>query len=57
MYAAHYVFSKSFFVAWVVVAIIWAWVTMLIAGFYPLIDGWGQLKTVYRGLRGAPSAN
>ncbi|KAF5124316.1 putative urea active transporter 1 [Metarhizium anisopliae] len=50
MYAANYVFSRSFFVAWVVVSIIWVWGTMLVAGFYPIIDGWGQLSQVYRGL-------
>lgn len=52
MYAAKYVFGKSFFVAWIVIAIIWVWGTMFVAGFYPIIDGWPQLKTVYRGLRG-----
>ncbi|KAK2601784.1 hypothetical protein QQS21_004668 [Conoideocrella luteorostrata] len=51
MYAANYVFSRSFFVAWVVVSIIWAWGTMLVAGIYPVVDGWGQLSQVYRGLR------
>lgn len=52
MYASKYVFGKGFFVAWIVVAIIWVWGTMLIAGFYPIIDGWRQLRQVYRGLRG-----
>jgi uncharacterized membrane protein len=52
MYASHYVFSKGFFVAWIVVAIIWVWCTMLIAGFYPIIDGRKQILLVYRGLRG-----
>ncbi|KAK7421584.1 hypothetical protein QQX98_002051 [Neonectria punicea] len=51
MYASKYVFGKGFFVAWLVVAIIWVWITMLIAGFYPIIDGWKQLSHVYRGLR------
>ncbi|KHN95585.1 sodium/proline symporter [Metarhizium album ARSEF 1941] len=51
MYAANYVFSRSFFVAWIVVSIIWAWGTMLVAGFFPIIDGWGQLNQVCRGLR------
>ncbi|KAL7823705.1 Sodium:solute symporter family domain-containing protein [Trichoderma gracile] len=52
MYASHYVFSKGFFVAWIVVAIIWVWCTMLIAGFYPIIDGRKQILLVFRGLRG-----
>ncbi|PQK13243.1 hypothetical protein BB8028_0004g01740 [Beauveria bassiana] len=53
MYASHYIFGKSFFEAWVVVSIIWVWLTMLIAGFYPLIDGWGAIRNVFAGLRGS----
>ena len=51
MYASGYIFSRTFFVAWIVVAIIWVWGTMLVAGFYPIIDGASQLKQVYLGLR------
>lgn len=50
MYASKYVFGRGFFVAWVVISIIWVWGTMLIAGFYPIIDGWRQLRQVYYGL-------
>ncbi|KAM5354904.1 hypothetical protein ACJ41O_001550 [Fusarium nematophilum] len=50
MYASKYIFEKGFFDAWIVVAIIWVWITMFIAGFYPIIDGWGQLKYVYQQL-------
>ncbi|KAK2789019.1 hypothetical protein FQN53_002835 [Emmonsiellopsis sp. PD_33] len=39
MYAAKYIYGKSFFIAWLLVAIIWLWGTMLISIFYPLIDG------------------
>ncbi|KXJ86100.1 Sodium:solute symporter family-domain-containing protein [Microdochium bolleyi] len=52
MYGAGYIFGKGFFEAWIVVAIIWVWGTMLVAGFFPIIDGWSQIKAVYRGLRG-----
>lgn len=52
MYASHYIFSSKFFVAWVVVSIIWVWGTMLVTGFYPLIDGWGQIVLVLRGIFG-----
>jgi glutathione S-transferase len=55
MYASKYVFGKTFFVAWIVIAIIWVWGTMFVAGFYPIIDGWPQLKKVYKGLRGRDS--
>ncbi|PGH16151.1 hypothetical protein AJ79_01918 [Helicocarpus griseus UAMH5409] len=39
MYGANYIFGKKFYSAWLVVAIIWLWGTMLITIFYPLIDG------------------
>ncbi|KAJ5082987.1 hypothetical protein N7532_012030 [Penicillium argentinense] len=53
MYGSHYVFEKKFFVAWVVVAVIWLWGTMLIAIFAPLLDGGiQQIVQVYRGLTG-----
>lgn len=43
----------QFFIAWVVVAIIWLWGTMLIAIVYPLIDGGiQQIHQIYRGLTG-----
>lgn len=51
MYASHYIFGKAFFEAWIVVAIIWVWITMLIAGFYPLIDGWRAIKNTLVNLR------
>lgn len=57
MYGSKYIFGKDFFVAWIVVAIIWVWCTMLIAGFYPIIDGRRQLQLVYRGLRGTKKVN
>lgn len=47
MYASNYVFGKGFFIAWVVVAIVWMWITMLIAGFYPIIDGIGQIRAFF----------
>ncbi|KAF4547828.1 Sodium:solute symporter-like protein 2 [Elsinoe fawcettii] len=55
MYAAKYIFSKSFFTAWLVVAIIWLWCTLLIAGFYPIIDGREQLWTIWKAWRGKPA--
>ncbi|KAE8420280.1 Sodium:solute symporter family-domain-containing protein [Aspergillus pseudocaelatus] len=52
MYGSKYVFGKGFFSAWVVVAIIWLWLTMLVAIFYPIFDGGiQQIKQVYQGLR------
>ncbi|KAL1311440.1 hypothetical protein AAFC00_001600 [Neodothiora populina] len=51
MYASKYIFSSTFFTAWIVIAIIWLWVTMFIAGFYPLIDGREQLLYIWRAWR------
>ncbi|RFU34086.1 hypothetical protein B7463_g2261, partial [Scytalidium lignicola] len=51
MYASKYIFGKKFYIAWVVVGIIWLWLTMLMTTFYPLIDGGIQQKReVYIGL-------
>jgi hypothetical protein len=45
-------------VAWLVVGIIWLWGTMLMATFYPLIDGGiEQISQVYRGLFGKKGSN
>jgi Na+/proline symporter len=52
MYASKYVFGKGFFVAWMVVAIIWLWLCMLVAGFYPLWDGRKDLLQIWRALTG-----
>ncbi|KAJ6126603.1 hypothetical protein N7523_002215 [Penicillium sp. IBT 18751x] len=53
MYGSGYVFGKKFYIAWVVVGIIWLWGTMLIAIFYPILDGgMQQMQEVYRGLTG-----
>ncbi|OBT85252.1 hypothetical protein VE02_05191 [Pseudogymnoascus sp. 03VT05] len=51
MYASKYIFRKSFFTAWVVVAIIWVWGTLLVAGFYPIADGRQQLGLIWTAVR------
>ncbi|KFY11398.1 hypothetical protein V492_04479 [Pseudogymnoascus sp. VKM F-4246] len=51
MYASKYIFSKSFFTAWVVIAIIWVWGTLLVAGFYPIVDGREQLGAIWTAVR------
>lgn len=50
MYASKYIFSSQFFAAWVVLSIIWVWGTMLVTGFFPIVDGWDQIALVVRGL-------
>ncbi|KAL2839321.1 hypothetical protein BJX68DRAFT_198852 [Aspergillus pseudodeflectus] len=39
MYGAKTVMSRGLFIAWVVVGIVWLFVTLLVANFYPLLDG------------------
>jgi hypothetical protein len=39
MYGAKTVMSRGLFVAWVVVGLVWLFVTLLVANFYPLVDG------------------
>lgn len=49
MYGSKYVFDKKFYYAWVVVAVIWLWLTMLVATFYPILDGGiQQISQVWR---------
>ena len=55
MYAAKYVFSRRFFEAWLAVAIVWIWCTLLIAGFFPLIGGRRQFVAIWRALRSGKS--
>ncbi|KAH6611801.1 urea active transporter [Boeremia exigua] len=52
MYAAHYIFSKSFYVAWVILATIWLWGAMFVAGFAPIWSGRDQILAVLRGVGG-----
>ncbi|KAJ5989830.1 hypothetical protein N7522_010037 [Penicillium canescens] len=53
MFGSGYIFGKRFYTAWVVVGIIWLWLSMLVAIFYPIFDGGiQQIRDVYRGLRG-----
>ncbi|KAJ9644814.1 hypothetical protein H2204_001276 [Knufia peltigerae] len=50
MYGARFVFSKGLFTAWIVVSLIWLWIAMSIANFYPLVDG--GLKKIWLVMRG-----
>ncbi|KAF9890506.1 hypothetical protein FE257_005911 [Aspergillus nanangensis] len=49
MYGSNYVFGKRFFVAWIVVSIIWLWGTMLVAITFPVVDGGvQQIAQIYQ---------
>lgn len=39
MYGAKNIMSKGLFIAWVTISLIWLFLTLIIAIFYPLVDG------------------
>ena len=51
MYASKYIFGKTFFEAWLTVAIIWVWGSMIVAGFFPLVGGRRQFVAIWRAIR------
>jgi hypothetical protein len=46
MYGSSYVFSKPFFTGWVVVGIIWMFISFCIVGIYPVIEGRQSIASV-----------
>lgn len=40
------VLYDQFYIAWVVIGIIWLWITFLLVTFYPLVDG-GFHQTIF----------
>jgi hypothetical protein len=46
MYGSSYVFSKSFFTGWVVVGIIWMFLSFCIVGIYPVVEGRKSIVSV-----------
>jgi len=43
MYGSKYVFSKSFFTGWVVVAIIWIFLSIVLVGILPVWESRGTI--------------
>lgn len=56
MYGSGYVFSKKFFTGWVVVGILWLFVTTFCVGIYPVVEGRKTMartvKSIYLDLTG-----
>ncbi|KAK9383082.1 Sodium:solute symporter family-domain-containing protein [Kockiozyma suomiensis] len=50
MYGTKYVFSKKFFTGWVVVGIIWIWISVVLVGIYPLWEGKGAMLHMAKGI-------
>ena len=50
MYGSHYIFSKKFFTGWVVVQIIWMFISAFCVILYPLWEGRHGIYTTLRGI-------
>ncbi|GAA5807575.1 hypothetical protein MFLAVUS_000940 [Mucor flavus] len=48
MFFSRYVFSKSFFTGWVVVSIIWVFISTIAVGIYPIYESRETLASVFR---------
>ncbi|CAF4310374.1 unnamed protein product, partial [Rotaria sordida] len=48
MYGTAYVFSKPFFTGWVIVGIIWIFISFFIVGIYPLFEGRHSIVSVIK---------
>jgi hypothetical protein len=56
MFLSHYVFSRGFFTAWIVISFIWVFASTAISVVLPIVETGGFLKgfavKVWRDLRG-----
>lgn len=56
MYGSGYIFSKKFFTGWVVVGILWLFVSAMCVGIYPVFEGRHTIKrtfvAIYKDLTG-----
>ena len=50
LFGTSYIYSKPFFVGWVVVSFIWVWTSMTICVIYPVVESTGALKEMAVGL-------
>lgn len=48
MFLSHYVFSKGFFTAWVIISFIWVFVSSAISVILPLVETSGFFKRFFR---------
>jgi SSS family transporter len=48
MYGTGYIFSKSFFNGWILLGIIWMFISFIIVGIYPIIEGRHSIASVYK---------
>ncbi|KAJ5336423.1 uncharacterized protein N7506_004445 [Penicillium brevicompactum] len=50
LFGTQYIYSRSFFTGWVVVAFIWIWVSVLICVVWPVVESLGALRGISAGL-------
>ena len=46
MYATGYVFSKSFFTGWIIIGIVWMFMSFIVVGIYPIFEGRHSILSV-----------
>jgi hypothetical protein len=48
MYGTAYIFSKPFFTGWIIIGIVWMFISFIIVGIYPIIEGRHSIISVCR---------
>jgi len=46
MYGTAYIFSKPFFTGWIIIGIVWMFISFIIVGIYPIIEGRHSIASV-----------
>ncbi|PWY93108.1 solute symporter family transporter [Aspergillus sclerotioniger CBS 115572] len=52
LFGTRYVYTKEFFTGWVVVSLIWVWMSVIICVVYPVVESAGALRYISRGVWG-----
>ncbi|KZT62291.1 Na+/solute symporter [Calocera cornea HHB12733] len=52
LFGTQYIYSRSFFRGWCVVSFIWVWCSMCICVVYPVVESWGALVKIGKGVLG-----
>ena len=50
MYGTAYVFTKPFFTAWIILGIVWMFISFIIVGIYPLVEGRRSILSVSKNI-------
>lgn len=52
LFGTEWIFTRSGFVGWCVVSFIWVWCSMVICVVWPVVESWGTICSIFRGLIG-----